>query len=102
MSSPSPPLARADNTSASPSGWTVDMHRYGPRVTLFDVRLADYHEYMFVALGDHSISITMLDTSNAYFREPQTFTFARPHDWDTDLPADEALIQVWQAVGVQR
>jgi hypothetical protein len=84
------------------SGWTVRTVRPDPRVTLFDVQLSDYHEYFFVAVGEKSVSITMYDTSNPFYLEPQCFTFARPHDWDTDLGDDEALIQVWQAVGVQR
>ena len=48
------------------------------------------------------VSVTMYDTSDETYPEPQTFTFAKPYGWRTDLPDDEALLQVWQAVGVQR
>jgi hypothetical protein len=34
--------------------------------------------------------------------EPQVFIFAKPYGWRDDLDGDEALMQVWQAVGVQR
>lgn len=90
------------STAQKQGSWTVRVERFDERVSLYEVRLSEYHEHMFVALGDKMISITMMDATNPYFREPQTFTFARPHDWDTELEGDEALIQVWQAVGVQR
>jgi hypothetical protein len=78
------------------------MTRPDPKVTLFDVSLSDYHEYFFVAVGEHSVSITTYDTSDESYPEPQSFTFAKPYGWRTDLPDEEALLQVWQAVGVQR
>ena len=36
------------------------------------------------------------------YPEPQVFVFAKPYGWRDDLDGDEALMQVWQAVGVQR
>lgn len=83
-------------------GWQVHTTRPDPRITLFDVKLSGYREFFYVAVGDRSISITMYDTSDESHPEPQTFVFARPYGWRTDLPDDEALLQVWQAVGVQR
>ncbi|WP_214369820.1 hypothetical protein [Pseudonocardia sp. H11422] len=83
-------------------GWQVRTTRPDPRVTLFDVALSDYREFFFVAIGERSVSITMYDTSDETYPEPQIFTFAKPYGWRTDLSDDEALLQVWQAVGVQR
>jgi hypothetical protein len=82
--------------------WVVHTNRPDPRVTLFDVSLAAYHEYFFVTVGERSVSITMYDTSDGSYPEPQVFTFAKPYGWRTDLGDDEALLQVWQAAGVQR
>jgi hypothetical protein len=83
-------------------GWQVRTTRPEPRITLFDVALSDYREFFYVAVGERSVSVTMYDTSDETYPEPQTFTFAKPYGWRTDLPDDEALLQVWQAVGVQR
>jgi hypothetical protein len=44
----------------------------------------------------------MYDTSDDTYPEPQIFTFAKPYGWLMDLTDEEALLQVWQAVGVQR
>ena len=92
-----PVAVRADR-----GGWQVLASRPDPRVALFEVALPDYREFFFVAVGDRSVTITMYDTSDESHPEPQTFTFAKPYGWRTDLPDDEALLQVWQAVGVQR
>jgi hypothetical protein len=83
-------------------GWRVTTTRPDPRVVLFEVRLSDYHEYFFVAEGDKTIAITMFDTSDETHLEPQVFVFVKPYGWDNTLEGDEALLQVWQAVGVQR
>ena len=78
------------------------MTRPDARVSLFEVALSDYREFFFVAVGDRSVSVTMYDTSDETHPEPQVFTFAKPYGWDMDLEAEEALLQVWQAIGVQR
>lgn len=83
-------------------GWSVQTFRPDPRVTLFDVRLSDYHEYFLVAAGEKSLSITMLDSADSAYPEPQTFVFAKPYGWDELLDDEEALLQVWQSVGVTR
>jgi hypothetical protein len=83
-------------------GWQVTATRPDSRVTMFEVALSDYREFFFVAVGERSVSITMYDTSDETHPEPQTFTFAKPYGWETDLQDEEALLQVWQAVGVQR
>ena len=83
-------------------GWKVQTTRPHERVILFEVGLSDYHEFFFVAVGDKSVSITSFDPSDETHLEPQTFVFAKPYGWDTALDGDEALLQVWQAVGVQR
>jgi hypothetical protein len=82
--------------------WTVNAERPHPKVTLFDVQIGDYHEFFFVAEGRTTISITMLDTSENAHPEPQDFSFAKPHDWRDHLTDEEALLQVWQVVGVGR
>jgi len=84
------------------SGWAITAVRPHPRVALFQVAISGYHEYFFVTEGITSISITMLDTSGNAHPEPQTFCFAKPHDWRDDLGDDEALLQLWQVVGVRR
>lgn len=96
MGAADPLLARAR------SGWRVQVTRPDPKVALFEVALSDYREFFFVAVGERSVSVTMYDTSDETYREPQVFTFAKPYGWDTDLSDEEALLQVWQAVGVQR
>ena len=55
-----------------------------------------------MAVGPTTVALTMFDPSDKAYPEPQTFTFARPYGWDTELEAEEALIQVWEAVGVRR
>jgi hypothetical protein len=85
-----------------PGAWSVRTTRPDPRVTLFDVQLSDYHEYFLVAAGQRSVSITMFDPSDQSHPEPQTFHFAKPYGWDDTLEGDEALLQVWQSVGVLR
>ncbi len=83
-------------------GWRVTALRPDPRVSVFDVHISDYHEYFIVAEGEKSLSITMLDRSDPTYLEPQVFTFAKPHDWCNDLADEDALLQVWQAVGLRR
>lgn len=80
----------------------LDVHRFGPDVALFDVHLGDYREVFFVVTGDRSVSITMLDSSDPTHHEAQVFVFAKPYQWDLDTTDEEALLQVWQAVGVAR
>lgn len=97
-----PLVARLTRQRDRAAGWQVRTTRPDPRVMLFDVALSDYREFFFVAVGERSIAITMYDTSDETHPEPQTFVFAKPYGWQTDLVDDEALLQVWQAVGVQR
>jgi len=82
--------------------WTVTTTRPNPAVAMFDVQIAGYHEYFYVAEGATTVAITMLDTSENAHRDPQVFSFAKPHDWRSDLGDEEALLQVWQVVGVRR
>jgi hypothetical protein len=97
-----PVVARLRRHGGRAGGWQVSVTRPDPRITLFEVTISDYREFFFVAVGEQSVSITMYDTSDDNYREPQSFTFAKPYGWRSDLPDDEALLQVWQAVGVQR
>lgn len=83
------------------SSWAVVVTRPHPRMMLFEVRLSDYREFFSVAEGEQSLAITMLEP-DAVHREPQVFVFAKPYGWSSDLEDEEALQQVWQAVGVQR
>ena len=73
-----------------------------PSISVFDVELSDYHEYFLVAAGERSISVTTFDPSDATYREPQTFVFAKPYGWDGNLGGEEGLMQVWQSIGVLR
>lgn len=82
--------------------WTVTATRPHPQVALFDVAIGDYHEYFYATEGTRTVAITMLDTSDNAHPEPQTFSFAKPHDWRSDLSDEEALLQLWQVVGVRR
>jgi hypothetical protein len=91
-----------DNEPAAPRARTVDVHRFGLDVALFDVHLADYREVFFVVTGEKSVAITMYDESDSTHPEAQVFVFAKPYRWSLDTTDEEALIQVWQAVGVQR
>jgi hypothetical protein len=83
-------------------GWTVVVNRPHPKMTLFEVSLSGYHEFFSVAEGATSIAITMFEPGEEAYPEPQVFVFAKPYGWRDDLEGDEALMQVWQAVGVQR
>lgn len=83
-------------------GWTVMVSRPDPKMTVFDVSLSGYHEFFTVAEGQKSIVITMFEPGEDAYPEPQVFVFAKPYGWRHDLDDDEALMQVWQAVGVQR
>jgi hypothetical protein len=70
-------------------------------MTMFDVSLSDYREFFCVAEGEQSLTIVMLEPG-AVYKEAQVFVFPKPYGWSRDLPDDEALQQVWQAVGVLR
>ncbi|MGY1813259.1 hypothetical protein [Blastococcus sp. SYSU D00820] len=95
-------LPAALRTRPRAGAWKVELTRPDRRVMLFDVRLSEYREFFLVAVGDKSVAITSLDPSDETHLEPQCFVFAKPYGWDDDLDGDEALLQVWQAVGVQR
>jgi hypothetical protein len=93
------------NPAQSPpraEGWTVVVTRPCTEVTLFDVSLASYRELFTVAEGPNTLAITSLEPGEGAYPEPQVFVFAKPYDWRNDLADDEALLQVWQAVGVKR
>jgi hypothetical protein len=81
--------------------WAVEVTRPHPRMTLFDVSLSDYREFFAVAEGEHSLTIVMHEP-DAIYKEAQVFVFQKPYGWLDDLDDDEALQQVWQAVGVVR
>ncbi len=81
--------------------WSVVVTRPHPNMTLFDVSLSDYREFFAVAEGEHSLTIVMLEPEAAY-KEAQVFVFPKPYGWSQNLGDDEALQQVWQAVGVVR
>lgn len=89
-------------TSTVVGGWSVVVQRPHPKVSLFEVQLSDYHEFFSVAEGQSTIAITMYEPGEDAYPEPQVFVFAKPYGWRDDLEGDEALLQVWQAVGVQR
>jgi len=69
---------------------------------MFDVGLSDYREFFLVAVGDTSVSVTTIEPDSTTFREPQTFVFAKPYGWAEGLDDQDALMQLWQAVGTQR
>lgn len=81
--------------------WSVVVTRPHPNMTLFDVSLSDYREFFCVAEGEHSLTVVMLEPE-AVYREAQVFVFPKPYGWTRELGDDEALQQVWQAVGVLR
>jgi hypothetical protein len=81
--------------------WSVVVTRSHPNMTVFDVSLSDYREFFCVAEGEHSLTIVMLEP-DATYKEAQVFVFPKPYGWSQDLGDDEALQQVWQAVGVLR
>lgn len=91
-----------DRTTSRLGGWTVTVTRPHPKVSMFDVSLSGYHEFFQVSEGAKSIVITMFEPAEDAYPEPQVFVFAKPYGWQHDLIDDEALMQVWQAVGVQR
>jgi hypothetical protein len=84
------------------TGWSVKLQRPHPKVSLFEVALSDYHEFFTVAEGHNTLAITMFEPGKQESAEPQVFVFTKPYGWRDDLEGDEALMQVWQAVGVQR
>jgi hypothetical protein len=81
---------------------SIGVHRVGNRAVMLDVQLAGYHEVFFIVTGDRSVVITMMDEGDRTHPEAQVFVFAKPYGWDLDCPADELLLRVWAAVGVQR
>jgi hypothetical protein len=81
--------------------WTVVVNRPHPRMTLFEVSLSGYREFFCVAEGENGLTIVMLEP-DAVHKEAQVFVFPKPYGWRHDLDDDEALQQVWQAVGVLR
>jgi hypothetical protein len=89
-------------TSVDSGGWTVVVTRPSPKVTLFDVSLSGYRELFTVAEGSTSLAITSLEPGEGSYPEPQVFVFPKPYGWRDDLEDDEALMQVWQAVGTRR
>ena len=89
-------------SSPRSGAWTVEVTRPDPSVTLFDVSLSGYHEFFAVVVGEKLVSITSYEPTEDAFSEPQLFVFAKPYGWRDDLDDEEALMQVWQAVGVQR
>lgn len=84
------------------AGWTVVVTRPCPEVTLFDVSLSGYREFFTVSEGVATLAITSLEPGAGAYPEPQVFVFAKPYDWRNDLDDDDALLQLWQAVGVKR
>jgi hypothetical protein len=81
----------------------VVVNRPHPKVAFFEVGLSPgNHEFFSVAEGKTTIAITMFDPGEDAHPEPQVFVFAKPYGWRDDLDGDEALVQVWQAVGIQR
>lgn len=96
------PILDREPSEGEHRAWRVSQERPEPGVSLFTVELGDYREYFLVAAGRKTLAITMFDPSDAAYPEPQTFTFAKPYGWDTGLEPEEALLQVWQAVGVLR
>lgn len=101
MSTPAP-LPGVLRSRSRPGAWRVTVTRPDRRVMLFEVRLSEYREFFLVAVGNKSVAITSLDPGDESHGEPQSFVFAKPYGWDDELDGDEALLQVWQAVGVQR
>lgn len=89
------------NGAVRTAGWTVVVTRPCPEVTLFDVSLSGYRELFTVSEGHATLAITSLEPGERAYPEPQVFVFAKPYDWRNDLADDEALLQVWQAVGVK-
>jgi hypothetical protein len=83
-------------------GWSVVMNRPHPAVTLLEVSLPGYREFFSVTEGCATLAITTIEAGEDAHYEPQVFVFAKPYGWRNDLDGDEALMQVWQAVGVQR
>jgi hypothetical protein len=94
------PPERDTATEAVPRA--IAVHRVGARSVMLDVQLSGYHEVFFVATGDRSVVITMIDESDRLHPEGQVFVFAKPYGWDLACPDDEVLLRVWAAVGVQR
>lgn len=93
------PLLRSQSRVGA---WTVRAHRPQPGVALLEVSLGEYDELFYVVTGDKSVAVVAYDPSDQTYREAQVFVFPKPYGWSLDVPDEEALLQVWQAVGVQR
>jgi hypothetical protein len=90
------------SSEAELGGWTVSVTRPADTVAMFEVSLSGYREFFLVVEGSRTVAITMFEPGTDAFPEPQVFVFAKPYGWRRDLDDDEALMQIWQAVGVQR
>lgn len=83
-------------------GWSFSVTRPMAGVALFEIGVGDYREALFVATGEKNVAVTTFDPEDVAHGEPQVFVFAKPYGWSLDADDEDALVQVWQSIGVQR
>lgn len=80
----------------------VRVTRFTEHTLAVEARLGDYREVFFVITGDRTVTISSYDESDPSYPEAQVFVFAKPYGWTLDLNDDDVMVEIWQAVGVQR
>lgn len=98
------PVSDSDVTFGS---LAVRVQRPADGVALITTSSPAHQEFFFVAVGEHTLSITVYDTGEKSVPEPRVHVFHKPYDWDMtprNDPPDSAddqdlLVQVWQLLG---
>jgi hypothetical protein len=85
----------------------VRVTRAEPDVALIETSSPSHREYFFVAAGQNSLIITVVDAGEKSSPEPRVHVVTKPYGWhmrpehDPPTAADDhdLLVKVWQVVG---
>lgn len=91
---------------ATAGSLAVRVTRLEPDVALIETSSPSHREYFFVAVGQHSLTVTVVDTGDKSSPEPRVHVVTKPYGWhmrpEHDPPTSsddhDLLVKVWQVV----
>ncbi len=103
MDSRRPPTATASRAGPRPGAalapdFEIRVERPDARLALIELRSPGYREFFFVVTGKASVSITAFHASDEMHEEARVYVFPPPYGWSMDLPDEDLVLQVWEAL----
>lgn len=102
MSFEIPPHAEGPPNQRALGAPSVVATRPDPHVVLLEATAMGYQEVFFIVATSEMLTVVAYEPSDDTLDAPRIHHVPKPYGWSNDVPDDELLVQLWQAIGHQR